>query len=56
MTVEAVTRAVVLLPAVLLGVLLGQRFFTEAMQPYYRRICLVLLVFLAGLSLVRSLL
>jgi uncharacterized membrane protein YfcA len=41
------------LPCVV-GVLIGQRFFTPRFQPYYRPVCLTLLIGLGAASLLRS--
>ncbi len=38
----------------LIGVFLGQRLFTPKLQPYYRSVCLTLLIGLGAVSLVRS--
>lgn len=37
----------------MLGVLIGQQLFTERLQPYYRRFCLMLLIGLATVGLIR---
>lgn len=55
MTELAVMRGFALLPVCLLGVWLGQRLFVPKYEPYYRPVCLTLLIVLAGLSLLRSL-
>jgi hypothetical protein len=34
--------------------LIGQRFFTPRLQPYYRPVCLTLLIGLGAASLLRS--
>lgn len=54
MDTTAVYRGLALLPACLLGVWLGQRLFTPKYEPYYRPVCLSLLIGLGGLSLLRS--
>jgi uncharacterized membrane protein YfcA len=38
----------------LIGVYLGQRLFTPKLQPYYRSVCLTLLIGLGAVSLLRS--
>ncbi len=50
----ATARGLILAPAVALGVLLGQRLFTPKLEPFYKPFCLVLLIALAGLSLIRT--
>ena len=50
----ATARGLILAPAVALGVLLGQRLFTRKLEPFYKPFCLVLLIALAGLSLIRT--
>lgn len=38
----------------MVGVLIGQRFFTTRLQPYYRPVCLTLLIGLGAASMLRS--
>ncbi len=51
----SVLRAGILIFPTVFGVWLGQRLFTERLQPYYRPFCLWLLVGLALVSLIRHL-
>lgn len=55
LTGQAVLRAAVLAPFVVLGVLLGSRLFSPSLQPFYKRFCLVLLLGLSLLGLARLL-
>lgn len=50
----AVSRGLLLSIPVALGVILGKLTFTPRLEPYYRPFCLILLVGLAGLSLIRT--
>lgn len=50
----ATFRGLFFLVPCLIGVFLGQKLFTPKLQPYYRSVCLSLLVGLGVLSLVRS--
>lgn len=56
MTQLAVLRGLAVLPICLVGVWLGTRLFVPKYEPYYRPVCLTLLIVLASLSLMRSLL
>ncbi len=51
----AFRRGAILAPVVVAGVLLGARLFDPARQTLYRRVCLWLLVGLAGIGLARQL-
>ncbi len=53
MTSTAIARGLFMAPLVFLGVWLGTKFFNPKWEPYYRPFCLSLLVFLAGLGLIR---
>lgn len=55
MTQAAFVRGMTFIPMCLVGVLIGTRLFTPALQPYYRAICLWLLVGLAAIALFRTL-
>ncbi|MGJ8626204.1 MAG: TSUP family transporter [Sulfitobacter sp.] len=47
-------RGIALILPCILGVLIGQRLFTPRLQPYYRPVCLSLLIGLGAISLLRS--
>jgi uncharacterized membrane protein YfcA len=53
MDATALARAIVLIPAVVLGVLLGRAAFIPRWERYYRPACLVLLLGLASAGLIR---
>ncbi|KIN65438.1 putative membrane protein [Sulfitobacter noctilucae] len=55
MTYTALLCALTLIPATLLGVWLGTKFFNPRWEPYYKPFCLCLLIGLAAFSLLRSL-
>lgn len=50
----AAARGIFFLFPCLIGVFLGQKLFTPKLQPYYRSVCLTLLIGLGAVSLVRS--
>ncbi len=50
----AAARGIFFLIPCLIGVFLGQKLFTPKFQPYYRSVCLTLLIGLGAVSLVRS--
>lgn len=54
MNTTAATRGLFFLIPCLIGVFLGQKLFTPKFQPYYRSVCLTLLIGLGVVSLVRS--
>lgn len=54
MNATSTTRGLVLIPACVLGVILGARLFTPRWQPYYRPACLTLLIGLGLVSFVRG--
>lgn len=54
MTMTALKRAAVFALPCILGVIIGQRLFTPAFQPYYRPFCLTLLTALAMAGLIRT--
>lgn len=54
MTTTATLRGLGFLLPCVIGVYLGQQLFTPRLQPYYRPICLSLLIGFGALSLVRS--
>ncbi|MCX7558501.1 sulfite exporter TauE/SafE family protein [Sulfitobacter sp. F26204] len=54
MNSTSATRGIFILIPCLLGVFLGQKLFTPKLQPYYRSVCLTLLIGLGALSLLRS--
>lgn len=54
MNVTSTARGIFFLIPCLIGVFLGQKLFTPKLQPYYRPVCLSLLIGLGALSLVRS--
>lgn len=47
-------RGIALILPCVIGVLIGQRLFTPRLQPYYRPVCLSLLIGLGAVSLLRS--
>ena len=49
----AMARAYVLIPVTLCGVFLGRAAFTPRWEPYYRPVCLILLLGLASAGLIR---
>lgn len=51
----SVSRGLALIIPCIIGVLIGQRLFTPRLQPYYRPVCLSLLIGLGAVSLARSL-
>lgn len=55
MTSTALSRTLILLPAMVIGVLLGRALFTPAHEPYYRPACLSLLMGLAAYGIVITL-
>ncbi|MEP5728898.1 MAG: sulfite exporter TauE/SafE family protein [Sulfitobacter sp.] len=54
MNTTATLRGLFFIIPCMIGVFLGQKLFTEKLQPYYRRVCLTLLIGLGVLSLIRS--
>lgn len=54
MDLSGVTRGLVFAVPTAVGVLLGLRLFIPRLEPYYRPVCLGLLVSLAGVSLIRT--
>lgn len=52
----AVARGIVLAAPVACGVILGKLMFSPRLEPYYRPFCLILLIGLAGVSLIRTVL
>jgi len=52
---QSLARALVLAPAVAIGVLLGSYLFRPSLQRYYRKFCLILLIGIALASLARML-
>ena len=54
MTITALSRALILIPPLAIGVLLGRALFTPAYERYYRPICLTLLMGLATLGICRT--
>jgi uncharacterized membrane protein YfcA len=54
MNSTSAARGIFFLIPCLIGVFLGQKLFTPKLQPYYRSVCLTLLIGLGAVSLVRS--
>jgi uncharacterized membrane protein YfcA len=54
MNQTSVLRGFALIIPCIFGVLIGQRLFTPRLQPYYRPVCLSLLIGLGAVSLLRS--
>ena len=53
LTEQAAARALVFVPVALLGVVIGRLFFRPALEQFYRRFCLWLLLFLVVVGLLR---
>lgn len=56
MDFSGMARGLTFVPPTLLGVMMGQKLFTDRLARYYRPFCLALLVALAGVGLIRNLL
>ncbi len=56
MDFSGASRGLVFALPTMLGVLAGQRLFTDKLAPYYRPFCLILLISLASIGLLRTLL
>ncbi len=56
MDLSGASRGLVFALPTMLGVVAGQRLFTEKLAPYYRPVCLILLISLASIGLVRTML
>jgi len=54
MNSTSAARGIFFLIPCMIGVFLGQKLFTPKLQPYYRSVCLSLLIGLGAVSLVRS--
>lgn len=54
METSGVARGLIFAIPTMIGVLIGQQFFTERLAPYYRPFCLILLIGLATLGLIRT--
>ena len=54
MNTTSTLRGLAFVMPCVVGVLIGQRFFTPRLQPYYRPVCLTLLIGLGAASLLRS--
>ena len=54
MDVTSVIRGLIFAVPTMIGVIVGQQFFTERLAPYYRPFCLILLIGLASLGLIRT--
>ncbi|MDE0968114.1 MAG: sulfite exporter TauE/SafE family protein [Octadecabacter sp.] len=54
MGASSVARGLIFAIPTMIGVMIGQQFFTERLAPYYRPFCLILLIGLASLGLIRS--
>ena len=55
LNILALKRALTLAPLLIIGVLIGTALFRPSLEPYYKRVCLVLLLGLASVGLVRKL-
>ena len=55
MDMSGVGRGLLFAAPTMLGVMVGQQFFTERLAPYYRPFCLILLIGLASIGLIRTL-
>jgi len=56
MDLSGITRGLVFAAPTALGVMIGLRLFVPRFEPYYRPVCLTLLISLAGVSLIRTVL
>ena len=54
MEASSVARGLIFTIPTMIGVIIGQQFFTERLAPYYRPFCLILLISLASLGLIRT--
>jgi len=54
MDFSGITRGLTFAIPTMIGVLLGQQLFTERLAPYYRPVCLLLLIGLATIGLART--
>ena len=54
MELSGVARGLFFAIPTMIGVVIGQQFFTERLAPYYRPFCLILLIGLASLGLIRT--
>ncbi|MFQ3183123.1 MAG: putative membrane protein YfcA [Alteromonas macleodii] len=54
MEASSVARGLIFSVPTMIGVIIGQQFFTERLAPYYRPFCLILLISLASLGLIRT--
>lgn len=54
MDLSGVARGLTFAVPTMIGVFLGQQLFIERLTPYYRPFCLSLLIFLAGVGLIRQ--
>ncbi len=54
MDMSGVARGLTFAVPTMIGVFLGQQLFIERLTPYYRPFCLTLLIFLAGVGLLRQ--
>lgn len=54
MNMTSTLRGLFFILPCMVGVVLGQRLFTPKLQPYYRSVCLTLLIGLGAVSFVRS--
>lgn len=50
---QAIMRALVFAPFIVVGVLLGGMMFRPSLAPYYKRFCLILLIVLSSIGLFR---
>ena len=54
MDFSGATRGLVFALPTMIGVVVGQKLFTERLAPYYRPVCLILLIGLASIGLIRT--
>lgn len=54
MELSGLARGLIFAVPTMIGVVIGQQFFTERLAPYYRPFCLILLIGLASIGLVRT--
>jgi uncharacterized membrane protein YfcA len=53
LTIEAVKRAAVMIPVLIIGILIGSAFFRPSLEKYYKPFCLLTLIAICLIGLVR---
>jgi hypothetical protein len=54
MDMRAVTRGLVFIPILLIGIFIGFKLFSPKLQNFYKQFCLILLIFISMASLLRN--